>query len=561
VVALHIYYGNREESGLEARYLRQFCDEHGITLRMKEMPEHLRRASKAVTREEYEEQTREIRFDFYEEVLREFCDVKDAAEEPGRAEVGEVRQSIVPAGVMLGHHRGDVEENVLSNALKGAGVLSLSGMEESSVLYKINIWRPYLPIEKKDIYDFAHTYGVPYFKDTTPLWSTRGKIRTRLLPLIRDIYGDGAGSNLAILAEESREFAQMFDDTILKPAFQRIESSALGLALPILGNDNAGDLRNYGFLFWRALLRHMLHSMGIGALREASIRELLQRFRRTSDLNENKWLELRKDLLSYLGNGRLYLLNPSFAYCGTVVVTKGSQDSVGKRRPHQFQPWGEHGTAVELDREKVHSHGPWRIRAWVERDLGDEARSPQQSVAPLVRRWPQVLRDIPPVEGLFTRSMLSSAPSGEVLLAYELVVSKAALEASNNSLTLDTLMPEKREPFKVRKGCLRVLFGSLMMSLTVPTGRNYPRGGMPIVASRSFCPASSIRACRRRSRMLFQRALRSWCAWSTALTGTTMLRTRRRSIDSREHDCAHQPPSFQRLSSVFPASFHRPPSS
>jgi hypothetical protein len=35
-----------------------------------------------------------------------------------------------------------------------------------------------------DIFGFAHKYGIPYFKDTTPKWSTRGKLRNQLLPLL-----------------------------------------------------------------------------------------------------------------------------------------------------------------------------------------------------------------------------------------------------------------------------------------------------------------------------------------------------------------------------------------
>ena len=46
-------------------------------------------------------------------------------------------------------------------------------------------------------------YGVPYFKDSTPSWSTRGKLRASLLPLLLDMYGTGCLSNLSQLAEES----------------------------------------------------------------------------------------------------------------------------------------------------------------------------------------------------------------------------------------------------------------------------------------------------------------------------------------------------------------------
>jgi tRNA(Ile)-lysidine synthase TilS/MesJ len=60
------------------------------------------------------------------------------------------------------------------------------------------IWRPLLAHTKDDIYDFAHKYGVPYLRDTTPSWSTRGKLRNMLVPLLIDIYGEGCLSKLVV---------------------------------------------------------------------------------------------------------------------------------------------------------------------------------------------------------------------------------------------------------------------------------------------------------------------------------------------------------------------------
>jgi tRNA(Ile)-lysidine synthase TilS/MesJ len=98
---------------------------------------------------------------------------------------------------MLGHHRGDLRENVLSNAHKGCGPLDLSGMTAVSRNDGIALYRPLLPLEKTIVFDYAHTFGVPYFKDTTPHWSTRGKLRNKLLPLLQEIYGEGSMNNLS----------------------------------------------------------------------------------------------------------------------------------------------------------------------------------------------------------------------------------------------------------------------------------------------------------------------------------------------------------------------------
>ena len=48
---------------------------------------------------------------------------------------------------------------------------------------------------KADVYAHAHAYGVPYFKDSTPEWSTRGKLRGRVQPLLEEVYGEGYANN------------------------------------------------------------------------------------------------------------------------------------------------------------------------------------------------------------------------------------------------------------------------------------------------------------------------------------------------------------------------------
>lgn len=67
----------------------------------------------------------------------------------------------------------------------------------------IPVWRPFLEFHKDTIYDFAHRYGVPYFRDTTPLWCTRGKLRNQLIPLLKDMFGEGVLGNLSSVATSS----------------------------------------------------------------------------------------------------------------------------------------------------------------------------------------------------------------------------------------------------------------------------------------------------------------------------------------------------------------------
>jgi tRNA(Ile)-lysidine synthase TilS/MesJ len=72
-----------------------------------------------------------------------------------------------------------------------------------------------------DIFDFAHRYGVPYFKDTTPHWSTRGKLRNSLLPLLDEMYGDGFLNHLSALATESAQLSELAVHSLFEPFWAR----------------------------------------------------------------------------------------------------------------------------------------------------------------------------------------------------------------------------------------------------------------------------------------------------------------------------------------------------
>lgn len=90
-------------------------------------------------------------------------------------------------------------------------------MTESSLTNNVIVWRPLLKHDKDLIYAFSHKYGVPYFKDSTPSWSTRGKLRNKLVPLLKEIYGEGCLTNLSDLAQESDETRDLVQSNLYDP--------------------------------------------------------------------------------------------------------------------------------------------------------------------------------------------------------------------------------------------------------------------------------------------------------------------------------------------------------
>ena len=73
-----------------------------------------------------------------------------------------------------------------------------------------------LPVNKDVIIKFAKTYGVPYFLDTTPTWSNRGKMRNKLIPLCQDMFGSGVLGKLSQIAAQSEEIASTLDTTLFQ---------------------------------------------------------------------------------------------------------------------------------------------------------------------------------------------------------------------------------------------------------------------------------------------------------------------------------------------------------
>ncbi|KAL9185409.1 hypothetical protein ACHAXT_003186 [Thalassiosira profunda] len=285
LVAIHIDYANRPESGAEAAYVGKYCQELGAAFVCRRIDE----VTRGVTaRDDYERKAREIRFSLY----RQCCD--EASNGTGEGGVG----------IMLGHHRGDLRENVISNAHKGCGPLDLSGMTAVSTNDGVQLFRPLLSLEKSAIYDYSHAFGVPYFKDTTPHWSTRGKLRNRLVPLLEEIYGEGSMEHLSCLAEESDDARALVEQSVMGPLMERVKRYPMGIAF------ETAPWKDVGLFFWKIALRQLLHSAGLGMFSDKSVESFLDRIRATK-LREG-WLQCRKDYAVFLqSDGRVFIFYPS----------------------------------------------------------------------------------------------------------------------------------------------------------------------------------------------------------------------------------------------------------
>jgi len=300
VVAMHIKYGNRPESGAEADFVQRWCAANGIEFKLKEISD-LKRG--VTPRDDYERQSREIRFQMYREHM---------VDHPY-------------AGVMFGHHKGDIQENVVSNVMKGCSVMEISGMRAVSRIGGVLAWRPILEIVKEDIYNFASTFLVAWFKDTTPKWSTRGKLRNKLLPTIASVYGSGFGSKLSSLALQSDELHDFFLKAHLEPFWDSISFGPLAAFIPLEG------LLDHSLFFWKMALRRVCHRLHASLIRETPLAEFVRRLQQRDfvpkQVSNVLWIVLRHQ-------------NPTLILNSGKALVIFREDVLFQRKHYEDLHWG-----------------------------------------------------------------------------------------------------------------------------------------------------------------------------------------------------------------------------
>ena len=194
-ICVHINYNNRDESVLEAEFLKQWCEQNQMFHFEYVNILNLKRGT--LDRSQYEVETRKIRMKSYKSLMERF----------------ETKY------VCLGHHDGDIVENVLMNIFKNRDLLDLTVMKElsaTSAEEEVMLFRPLLGLFKASIFEFAHKYGVPYFKDTTPGWSVRGMLRTLLIPTLSRIFPRFEKALMGI-SKQSDDWNQVIVQRVISP--------------------------------------------------------------------------------------------------------------------------------------------------------------------------------------------------------------------------------------------------------------------------------------------------------------------------------------------------------
>lgn len=239
IIACHLNYKNRSESDEEEEFLKMYCGNKGITLVSRDM--NIKRGD--IKRSEYEKHTRKLRYEFYLELCR----------------------ANNTSGVMLGHHKDDIVENVFNNIMRGGREISdLRVLCEKNIILDVTIYRPFINHQKKDVYDIAYAYNIPYFKDTTPDWSCRGKMRRNIFPALSDCYTEKFNNSLLQISDEGEMLGNIIDKYIINDISENICVFDNGFSIP-----NEKALHEVYIL--KKLLRNIFHKLNIECMKLKNI--------------------------------------------------------------------------------------------------------------------------------------------------------------------------------------------------------------------------------------------------------------------------------------------------
>jgi len=239
VEAVHIIYGNRNESVHEYRLLAEFCNRLDVKLYVYKI-QWLKRGE--IDRQFYEDMTRNLRFAVYHAV---------SEGEPN---------------IILGHIKDDIVENIWSNIAHCHHLENLKKMEEEELQLGVRIIRPFLTAEKADIYRVSQLLAIPYFKNTTPSWSNRGKFREHFYQATIEQYGEGIDTKLIEFADAIQSQNKLLNILLYDPIYKSFKDNTVNITTAFNTKIDANS--------WLIIYEHICHKF-IGCSRPhiKSVRE------------------------------------------------------------------------------------------------------------------------------------------------------------------------------------------------------------------------------------------------------------------------------------------------
>ncbi len=179
----HINHNWRQESTAEAEKLEKLCLDSGIPFYMKKL--------KGPAKANKEAEARQERYAFFKEL----------------------KERLGFSIIVLGHQKDDLLENALKRLFEGASFENVGNLSELAYREGLELWRPLLVFEKKEIISWLEQRGYFWFEDATnkdPHF-LRTRLKETLIPELEKAFGKGIKESLIQRVEESRNLKVLLE--------------------------------------------------------------------------------------------------------------------------------------------------------------------------------------------------------------------------------------------------------------------------------------------------------------------------------------------------------------
>lgn len=186
---VHINYTNRSTAYDEEAFVVDWATSQGYAVCVRRIEEIKREpCMQNDLRNVYEAYTRNVRYGTYKTVHK--C-----------------------APVVLGHNRDDCLENIFTNIAHQGKYDNLLGMRTVTEQDGICFFRPLLNVTKEDIIRYARDHNIPYLPNSTPTWSQRGQIRSKIVPCL-DSWNASFVPGLFSLSHVLEDVSKLVEDQV-----------------------------------------------------------------------------------------------------------------------------------------------------------------------------------------------------------------------------------------------------------------------------------------------------------------------------------------------------------
>lgn len=178
IYVAHINHMIRENAKKDEQYVKEFCNKNNIQLFIKREDVILKSKEE---KKGLEEAGREVRYNFFEEVLKETKSNK----------------------IAIAHNLNDKAETIIMNAIRGSGLSGLKGIEPKRGKYI----RPLIEIDRQEIEKYCDENKINPRHDESNDDNnyTRNKIRNIAIPYIQKQLNSNIINNLNRLSEIVKE--------------------------------------------------------------------------------------------------------------------------------------------------------------------------------------------------------------------------------------------------------------------------------------------------------------------------------------------------------------------